>query len=796
MMMIHSALWIAPAGAENIEPCHFRAEKTINIGTIPGSVTVQIACDSCYYLEINGIKIGRGSARGTPFKIFYDEYEVAPYLRKGNNFISVLCVCMNFPAQASMPVAPALRMALGDLALTDTSWQMRLCTKEWPSGGPLYCAQTGYAEVRDMNYEGKDEFATCIALPDNSPLCAKKLVARDIPQPLEELRFPIDIPVSAFVPPCDPQDMAFAKRSTEEPHSPLPAGSEGNFYTLASGGTCSVELPVPPGGGGVTLVADFGKEISGTAEIEVTSAAAGTIVDIAYEEELFQNDRLRADHTHTNPTYQFADRFILRPGRQTVGSCLMDRGFRMIQLTFRNIQGAVTLHRVNGVDRRYPFAKRGTFFCGDYQLNRLWETAQETLSACTTDIFTDCPWRERLFYSNDFLIENRTCLKMFGDLRLLRRAYRLIFSSNRADCMFTSCAPSSAEEILEKGKTDFHVILSGELMLLRALWEYYLHTDDIEIVKECLPQLRKMLEKFQSWLDDNNILRPPVEYWNFFDWSFELNGMTFSGKRTSLLNFAYIIAVKHFNQLAGKTGEEPFCSPETVQKILDATIETFFDYDKGYFRNSLEDPAASMELLTALGVAREDLNVVNTGRLTHALALLAGAEKEYCHPLSDSELLTPELYYSIFILDAMEEMGTPHYALAYIRRHWGAMLDSGTPTLWENGVHKKGKAGFGGSASLCHGFSTSPAAFLQSAVLGVKPLEPGFRVFSFDPLLPEVEFAQGHVPTPHGAIRCSWRRHEGRHNEFWMTATLHVPDGCKAKTPAGEFPAGDHELSW
>jgi hypothetical protein len=258
------------------------------------------------------------------------------------------------------------------------------------------------------------------------------------------------------------------------------------------------------------------------------------------------------------------------------------------------------------------------------------------------------------------------------------------------------------------------------------------------------------------------------------------------------LNFAYIIAVKHFNQLAGKMGEEPFCSPETVQKILDATIETFFDYDKGYFRNSLEDPAASMELLTALGVAREDLNVVNTGRLTHALALLAGAEKEYGYPASDGELLTPELYYSIFILDAMEEMGTPHEALAYIRRHWGAMLDSGTPTLWENGVHKKGKAGFGGSASLCHGFSTSPAAFLQSAVLGVTPLEPGFKVFSFDPLLPEVGFAQGHVPTPHGAIRCSWRRiHKNS-----MTATLHVPYGCTAKTPAGEFPAGDHELSW
>ena len=788
--MIYSANWIAPEGAEKMIPCHFRAEKSFELESLPLSVTAQIACDSYYMLEINGLRVGCGPARGTSLKIFYDEYEIAPFLRKGENLISILCCCMNFPAEASMPVTPALRMAAGDIIRTDLSWKMSLCTKEWPSGGPLYCPQTGYAELHDLNFEKTREHVTCIEVPAASPLYSKKLVARDIPLPVETQVLPCDIPAAAFVHSCDLSDPSFARISTNEEHRPLPEGVAAELYALAAGGRHDVVLPVPPHNGGITLIADFGKEVSGYVEFEIT-APSGVVADIAYEEELFKGDRLRADHSHTNPDYQFADRFILRPGLQKAGNILMERGFRMVQLTLRNVQGPVTLHRITAVDRRYPFARRASFFCGDYQLNRLWETSQETLSACTTDIFTDCPWRERLFYSNDFLIENRTALKMFGDPRINKRAFRMIFSSERQDALITSVCPSAAKEVFEKGKTDFHVILPGDLMLVKALREYYMHTDDLELVKECLPALRKMMTTFTSWLGEDGILRPPVEYWNFFDWSFELNGITFSGKRTSLLNFLYIIAANDFNNLAERTGEEELISKEKLQFILKSTVETFYDASKRYFINSIENPMASMELLKALGVAREGLNVTETSCLTHAMGLLAGADKELCRAMLNEKLLIPELYYSIFMLDAMELSGDHRYALRYIRDHWGKMLDSGTPALWENGVHKKGKAGFGGSASLCHGFSTSPASWLQTVVLGVQAVEPGYKIFSFSPKLPELKFAQGNIPTPHGAIRCRWEYENGN-----IKASLHVPEGCSAVTPAGILGAGDHQLRW
>ena len=796
--MIQKAKWIAPEGAAGRVPCHFRVEKTLALASVPTRLVVQVTCDGNYLLEVNGQRVGRGPARGTGHIAYYDEYDVAPLLHKGENRFSVLSVCMNWPAEATRPITPAVRMAIGDLAATDETWESFLCLSEWPSGGPLYTPQSGFAEWQDLNYSSRPDPARTIVIPPESPLQRKKVRLRDIPMPLETLRLPADIPAAAFVPPCDLADPEIARLSTRETHLTLSQGVMTKLYALASGGDADVMLPMPPDGGGVTIVVDFAHEVSGFAEIELT-AGAGTVVDIVHEEALFQGDRLRADHTHTNPGYKFAERYILREGRQQCGGVLLERGFRLIQMTLRNIAAPVTIHAIRARDRRYPFARRASFFCGDYQLNRLWETAAETLSACTTDIFTDCPWRERLFYCNDFLIDNRVALKVFGDLRLHRRAFRMIFSQHRRDGLFTSTSPSlfdteEAQGNLDGGKTDCRILLSGNLTLAIALHDYYLHSGDAELVRECLPQLRRMLQVFAGWRDADGVIRPPEKYWNFIDWSFELNGMGFSGKGTAMLNFLFIIAARAFLQLSVAAGEPCLMSEAELEALTEKTVRAFWRPQEGHFAHTdaPQGSAISMGMLKSLGIPTDKpFRVVETCRLVHALAALAGVDGAKCAAMADESLLTPELYYGIFLLEAMERTGDAAAALRLIRRHWGAMLDSGTPTLWENGVHKIGKEGFGGSASLCHGFSTAPAAFLQTAILGIAPLEPGFARFRFRPLCLETRFAQGRVPTPHGAIRCRWEHRGGE-----VHATLEVPEGCTAETPAGQLPAGKHDIVW
>ena len=62
--MIQKAKWIAPEGAAAYVPCHFRVEKTVALDRAPARLVVQITCDGNYLLEVNGMRVGRGPARG------------------------------------------------------------------------------------------------------------------------------------------------------------------------------------------------------------------------------------------------------------------------------------------------------------------------------------------------------------------------------------------------------------------------------------------------------------------------------------------------------------------------------------------------------------------------------------------------------------------------------------------------------------------------------------------------------------------------------------------------------------
>ena len=52
---------------------------------------------------------------------------------------------------------------------------------------------------------------------------------------------------------------------------------------------------------------------------------------------------------------------------------------------------------------------------------------------------------------------------------------------------------------------------------------------------------------------------------------------------------------------------------------------------------------------------------------------------------------------------------------------------------------------------------TSVAFLCTNNVLGIAPLEPGFKVFDFNPLATNlIDRASGEVPTPHGVIKAAW----------------------------------------
>lgn len=138
-------------------------------------------------------------------------------------------------------------------------------------------------------------------------------------------------------------------------------------------------------------------------------------------------------------------------------------------------------------------------------------------------------------------------------------------------------------------------------------------------------------------------------------------------------------------------------------------------------------------------------------------------------------------FLSYYILKATSQGGRMAEALHMLRAYYGAMLDKGATSFWEDldlrWLENTGRIdelptgdqrdlhGDNGIAcytgfrhSLCHGWASGPVPFLAEEVLGVKVLEPGCRRIAVEPQLGDLEWAEGSYPTPHGILTVSHRR--------------------------------------
>jgi alpha-L-rhamnosidase len=97
-----------------------------------------------------------------------------------------------------------------------------------------------------------------------------------------------------------------------------------------------------------------------------------------------------------------------------------------------------------------------------------------------------------------------------------------------------------------------------------------------------------------------------------------------------------------------------------------------------------------------------------------------------------------------------------------------------TGTMWEN-VGSNGTPGLGSSTSLSHGWSTTPTSALSGYVLGVQPVTPGYATWSVQPHPGDLAWAEGQVPTPHGAVVVKWAGDSGV-GQFSMQVT--APSGA------------------
>jgi len=153
-------------------------------------------------------------------------------------------------------------------------------------------------------------------------------------------------------------------------------------------------------------------------------------------------------------------------------------------------------------------------------------------------------------------------------------------------------------------------------------------------------------------------------------------------------------------------------------------------------------------------------------------------------------------FYGYYVLQALAKAKESDTALDFIRTYWGGMLDLGATTFWEgfdlewmkdsgriDELTPPGKRDVHGDCgehcyvgfrhSLCHGWASGPTAWMSQHVLGIQPLEPGFKKVRVAPNLGRLQWAEGAYPTPLGPIRV---RHE-RLADGTVVSEVKAPDG-------------------
>ncbi len=365
----------------------------------------------------------------------------------------------------------------------------------------------------------------------------------------------------------------------------------------------------------------------------------------------------------------------------------------------------------------------GSFTCSDERLNRIWDTGLYTVQLCMQDFIYDGIKRDRLVWLGDLNPEIRVILSVFKDTSIIKSS--LDYMKNRTPL------PSFMNSML-----------SYSCWWIINQYEYYLHTGDMDYLSRQHDYLSELLKLLASMVNDDGTLDTKGN-WLFLDWPSTVSkeAMAAGGQGIFLWTFKDAILLADFLHDAQMAS----LAKETARRITKVIPDC----------NGNKSAAA---IQTVSGLC--DRSDVLLAEHTKGVSTFFG-------------------YYML--------LGQPvANAVDLIRNYWGAMIDFGATTFWEDfnldwtenafGIDQlpvKGKkdihADFGNFCykglrhSLCHGWAGGPTAYLIEKVLGIRATAPGCRSISFSPNLCGLNFAKGTFPTPLGTVSVSLEKGKEPH---------------------------------
>ncbi len=760
-----------PFGGDPWEPrpeAHGFFRKSFTLNAVPARAPARITADSRYLLYVNGEEVFRGPVRSQPRRLHYDLFDLAPYLKAGENVIAVHVKYYGRARSFWMPAVPT--MSLGktgvmvfeaDLGadgwlVSDATWKAIRCDA-WDQPPPGWGPAGGGVPIELLDARrlphgweqpGFDDSAWGAAVvipsiyfggfahsqPPTSPYGPL------YPRPIARLGGDGVPPTAIRV----ERLAAGADLTAEHPgmrlHNSLQATVIGSEQPAALPAT--VEAPA---GGATRVILDFGRIVSGFVQFAI-EAPAGTVFDFCFVEEPMTG-RLGFGGPHAGA------RYIAR-GSNDVGQLFDSNGLRYIYALAHGARGPVTIRRMAVKEHIYPWTPGAEFACSDEELNRIFRAGIRTVQLNSHDAFLDCPTREQRAWVGDSVVHQMVHLATNCDWRLAWH-YLTLANSPRSDGIL----PMSVAGDIEWGGGD--TIPDWALHWVHGVYNFYRFAGDRKALTALMPTVARVLRWYEPFQTSQGVLKDVTD-WNLIDWASVMNEDT-----SALITALWCRGLREFAEMAGWLGENASRAwAEEVYTKAKAGFEIFWDDARGSYVdhvvNGVRHPAMSQmagafAIVAGLAPSERWRRIIET--ITDPARLVVrswtGGGGDYSPEKMmkqmrgiyepdwdvEREIVMGEPFISYVVHDAVAAAGMAH-RLPDLYRKWSEFLVDGYDTIgecWGWGTH-------------VHGWSCTPTKDMIFYTLGVTPAEPGYVVARVAPRLGRLAWAEGKVPTPHGLI--------------------------------------------
>ena len=494
---------------------------------------------------------------------------------------------------------------------------------------------------------------------------------------------------------------------------------------------------------GFALLIDLGFS-SITFPVLEMSGVEGAIIDVTYTEHL-NSDHLHFTHKHYFP---LGDRILCaRPSIQWRPS--QPRGLRYLKVTVRGATQDVTLHRLELESASYPVVSRGAFKCSDPLLTSIWEMCRRTQESNMEDAYVDCPGRERGMYGRDTIIQYHVNLATFGDQALMRRCFELYGQSPDETGKFRAVYPNTGD----------YTIADFALDMVDGYWNYYQHSGDASLLRECWPAILKNLQWFHDLADerpdgllDSDWPKNRKQQAHYGGSHGDLGipeRLQAKGGINIALNCLYLIALESAVRIGDVVGDTKQGEPlqRRADRLREKITAGFWNEKRGIYADTLDftthSPHASLLAISSGAATERQLPLLRENlRQSLASVFVNGFDP------GQGGYFSPA--YAFYIFRGLYQAGLVETAENLIRQGWGWMLTQGLKTCVEN---------FTLQDSHCHAWSASPAWYLSREVLGVKfPQLPDFSVVEIDIRSHHAWWAEGVYPHPSGDLHVKWEK--------------------------------------